>query len=130
MRTRPDAAAMTRSTLIELTDLTIDINEKTVRRGTDRIPLTPLEYRLFEYLAVRAGEIVSREDIARTLGGRSEAMRSNMIDVYIGYLRRKLGTTAITTKRGKGYVVAPRRLGSENGEADAAAAQDDNAQHS
>jgi DNA-binding response OmpR family regulator len=114
MRTRPDAAAMTRSTLIELSDLTIDINEKTVRRGMDRIPLTPLEYRLFEYLAVRAGEIVSREDIARTLGGRSEAMRSNMIDVYIGYLRRKLGTAAITTKRGKGYVVAARRLGSDS----------------
>ena len=51
---------MTRSTLIELTELTIDINEKTVRRGPDRIPLTPLEYRLFEYLAVRAGEVVSR----------------------------------------------------------------------
>src|ERR1700712_1553323 len=47
MRTRPDAVAMTRSTLIELTELTIDINEKTVRRGPDRIPLTPLEYRLF-----------------------------------------------------------------------------------
>lgn len=120
---------MTRSTLIELTDLTIDITEKTVRRGTDRIPLTPLEYRLFEYLAVRAGEIVSREDIARTLGGRSEAMRSNMIDVYIGYLRRKLGTTAITTKRGKGYVVAPRRLGSENGETSEAEVADEQ-QHS
>jgi DNA-binding response OmpR family regulator len=128
MRTRPDAAVMTRSTLIELSDLTIDINEKTVRRGTDRIPLTPLEYRLFEYLAVRAGEIVSREDIARTLGGRSEAMRSNMIDVYIGYLRRKLGTAAITTKRGKGYVVA-RRLGSDS-EATAENTEESESQHS
>ena len=99
---------MTRSNLIELSELTIDIDQKIVRRGDDRIPLTPLEYRLFEYLAVRAGEIVSREDIARTLGGRSEAMRSNMIDVYIGYLRRKLGPAAIATKRGKGYCVAPR----------------------
>jgi len=108
MRTRHLAAVITRSTLIELTDFTIDIDQKIVRRGDDRIPLTPLEYRLFEYLAVRAGEIVSREDIARTLGGRSEAMRSNMIDVYIGYLRRKLGPAAIATKRGKGYCVARR----------------------
>ncbi|HET9990762.1 MAG TPA: winged helix-turn-helix domain-containing protein [Kofleriaceae bacterium] len=108
--------------MIELSDLTIDINEKTVRRGADRIPLTPLEYRLFEYLAVRAGEIVSREDIARTLGGRSEAMRSNMIDVYIGYLRRKLGTTTIATKRGKGYLVT-RRDASQPHEAAATAGQ-------
>ena len=99
---------MTRSTLIELSDVTIDIDQKIVRRGDDRIPLTPLEYRLFEYLAVRAGEIVSREEIARTLGGRSEAMRSNMIDVYIGYLRRKLGPAAIATKRGKGYCAPPK----------------------
>jgi len=114
MRTRPVAAIMTRSTLIELSDVTIDIDQKIVRRGDDRIPLTPLEYRLFEYLAVRAGEIVSREEIARTLGGRSEAMRSNMIDVYIGYLRRKLGPAAIATKRGKGYCVARRgEMGSE-----------------
>ncbi|MEP6861140.1 MAG: winged helix-turn-helix domain-containing protein [Deltaproteobacteria bacterium] len=98
-----------------------------MRRGTDRIPLTPLEYRLFEYLAVRAGEVVSREDIARTLGGRSEAMRSNMIDVYIGYLRRKLGTTTITTKRGKGYVVTPR-LGS-NSEATSESTDDSEPQH-
>jgi len=94
--------------LIELSDVTIDIDQKIVRRGNDRILLTPLEYRLFEYLAVRAGEIVSREDIARTLGGRSETMRSNMIDVYIGYLRRKLGPAAIATKRGKGYCVMLR----------------------
>jgi DNA-binding response OmpR family regulator len=116
MRTRPDAAVMTRPNVIELSDLTLDLNEKIVRRGPERIPLTPLEYRLFEYLAVRAGEVVSREDIARTLGGRSEAMRSNMIDVYIGYLRRKLGTGAIATKRGKGYLVA-RRVESQQQEA-------------
>src|SRR3569833_529410 len=105
---------MTRSTLIELSDLTIDVDEKCVRRGSDRIPLTPLEYRLFEFLAMRAGQIVTREEIAHTLGGRTEAMRSNSIDVYIGYLRRKLGKATIATKRGKGYLVAPRRLGSEN----------------
>ena len=110
MRTRPGAAVMTRSTLIELSELTIDINEKTVRRGTDRIPLTPHDIcSSVPRRTGRRGRVCARTSPALWRRPSSEERGANMIDVYIGYLRRKLGTTAIATKRGKGYVVAPRR---------------------
>jgi DNA-binding response OmpR family regulator len=92
--------------LLDLVDLTIDTSEKAVYRAGERIPLSRLEYRLFEYLLKNSGEVVSRDQIERHVFQRSTVQHSNIIDVYVGYLRTKLGhRRLIGTQRGKGYVI-------------------------
>jgi DNA-binding response OmpR family regulator len=91
--------------VLELADLTIDTSFKAVYRAGERIPLSRLEYRLFEYLLTNSGAVVSRDQIEREVFQRTET-RSNIIDVYVGYLRTKLGhPRLIATQRGKGYVI-------------------------
>jgi DNA-binding response OmpR family regulator len=74
------------------------------------VDLTAREYALLEYLARRKGQIVAREDIWNHVYDFSSTATSNVIDVYVGYLRRKLdrvlaldGPSCIQTLRGRGY---------------------------
>jgi len=94
---------------IKIKDLRIDLTTRKVRRGRQEIALTPREYALLEYLAVRAGEIVSRTDIWEHLYEFNSSASSNVVDVYIGYLRRKVERPdkppLINTVRGRGYVL-------------------------
>jgi DNA-binding response OmpR family regulator len=73
------------------------------------VPLTATEYRLLEYLMRRAGTIVSRDQLAEHVWGGEYDPCSNLADVYVGYLRRKLASTAaasqIRTIRGIGYML-------------------------
>ena len=78
--------------------------------GPDRlIEVTALEYRLLEYLAYRNGEVVSRTDIWEHVFEDGSGGNSNAVDVYIGYLRKKLNAgelpNLIHTRRGQGYVL-------------------------
>jgi DNA-binding response OmpR family regulator len=88
-------------------DLRIDTSRQEVTRGGDTIALTSREYALLEYLAMRAGEVVSRTDIWEHVYEFNAEADSNVVDVYIGYLRRKIerpGRPAlIHTVRGAGY---------------------------
>jgi DNA-binding response OmpR family regulator len=70
------------------------------------IAFSPREYALLEYLAIRAGEVVTRTEIwEHVYDFRSDA-QSNVVDVYVSYLRKKLGQPAlIHTRRGYGYVL-------------------------
>ena len=94
---------------IKIKDLRIDLTTREVRRGRQEIALTPREYALLEYLAVRAGEIVSRTYIWEHLYEFNSSASSNVVDVYIGYLRRKVERPdkppLINTIRGRGYVL-------------------------
>jgi DNA-binding response OmpR family regulator len=94
---------------IEIQDLRIDLTTQRVCRGGDEIQLTPREYALLEYLAMRAGQTVSRTDIWEHVYEFNSSVSSNVVDVYIGYLRRKVerpGTPAlIRTVRGRGYIL-------------------------
>jgi two-component system response regulator PhoP len=92
---------------VRVGDLVIETAAQRVRRGKREVRLTAREYALLEYLAMRAGEVVSRADIwEHVYEGASEA-DSNVVDVYIGYLRRKLEGRGrprlIHTQRGRGY---------------------------
>ena len=73
------------------------------------ITLTALEYRLLEYLFHRSGEVVSRSDIWNHVFEDDSGGGSNSVDVYIGYLRKKLSAggepALIHTKRGHGYIL-------------------------
>ena len=98
-----------RSTRIVIGDLEIDTVKKSVARGGKNIVLTAREYALLEYLAHREGEVVSRSDIWDHLYDRNDDNTSNVVDVYIGYLRNKIDRDfplkLIRTRRGQGYVL-------------------------
>lgn len=96
--------------LLTVGDLTIDCALKKVVRGGTEISLTRREYHLLEYLAFRAGQPVSRTDIWEHVYEDQAGGSSNAVDVYIGYLRKKLNEGGkpdlIQTRRGHGYLLA------------------------
>ncbi len=103
IRRRYDA----RDPRIRVADLEVDTTRRAVRRGTIAIALSAKEYALLEYLALRAGELVTRTEIWEHVYDFHSEAQSNVVDVYIGYLRRKLGPPQlIHTRRGQGYVLA------------------------
>lgn len=95
--------------VIRIDDLSIDTAARTVRRGDRVVSLTPREYALLEYLATRAGELVTRSDIWEHVYDFHSESHSNVVDVYIGYLRRKIESPnspkLIHTRRGQGYML-------------------------
>lgn len=98
---------------MQVDDLRIDTSTRRVWRGDEEFSLTPREYALLEYLAMRSHEVVSRSEIwEHTYEFKSEA-DSNVVDVYIGYLRKKLERpgkpTLIHTIRGRGYLLGTLR---------------------
>lgn len=99
-----------RPATLAIADLMIDTRAQQVRRGGQLIELTTKEYALVEYLAQRAGEVLSRADIAEHVWDESFDPFSNLIEVYVQRLRRKLdeGHTPklIHTRRGAGYLLA------------------------
>ena len=90
-------------------DVELDPLRRQVARAGKPIELTALEYRLLEYLFYRAGEVVSRTDIWERVFEDETGGSSNAVDVYIGYLRKKLNAEGdpelIHTRRGQGYLV-------------------------
>jgi len=98
------------STLLQIEDLTIDTRGQMVRRAGRQINLTTKEYALLEYLARRQGDVVGRGDIAEHVWDNSFDPMSNLIEVYIQRIRRKVDDGAsvklIQTRRGAGYSLA------------------------
>ena len=88
-------------------DLTIDTRARRVERGGRVIPLTTKEYTLLEYLLRRQGDVVGRSDIAEHVWDDSFDPMSNLIEVYVQRLRRKIDdeypVKLIQTRRGAGY---------------------------
>jgi DNA-binding response OmpR family regulator len=99
----------TKNPHIEIQDLRIDLSLQRVWRGQEEIGLTPREYALLEYLAMHAGQVVSRTDIWEHIYEFNSSASSNVVDVYIGYLRKKIerpdGPSLINTVRGRGYTL-------------------------
>jgi len=87
--------------------LTVDTRSRRARVRSMEMALTAKEYALLEYLARRAGDVVSRSDIAEHVWDEHYDPMSNVVDVYIQRLRRKLEVagedTLIRTRRGEGY---------------------------
>ena len=96
--------------VFEIEDLYIDMNTQQVRRRGNIIDLTAREYALLEYLCARAGQVVSRNDIWEHVYDFHSSASSNVVDVYIGYLRKKLSpgseSQLIHTIRGRGYMLS------------------------
>ena len=88
-------------------DLVLDPAAKQVARGETPISLTAREFSLLEYLMRRAGEVISRFDLLEHVWDAYGTSEANVVEVYVGYLRRKIdtpfGRSAVTTVRGVGY---------------------------
>jgi len=90
-------------------DLTLDPAEHRCRRGSVEITLTPREFALLEYLLRFVGEAVRKREIVEHVWGEDFEGDPNIVEVYVGYLRRKIdqpfGRAALETVRGVGYRV-------------------------
>lgn len=97
------------SPLISLADLTIDTSSRTVKRSGKEIKLSAKEYNLLEYLLVNAGKVISRTELVDHIYESEFDLDSNIIDVYINYLRNKIDKgferPLIHTVRGAGYIL-------------------------
>ena len=98
-----------RSNLFTIDDLTLDIRSKRVERGGGELKLSAKEYALLEYLIRNKGVVLSRIQIEENIWGFDYEGSSNIVDVYIRYLRRKIDkdhpVKLIHTIRGSGYVL-------------------------
>jgi DNA-binding response OmpR family regulator len=96
-------------TVLRAYDLEINTAARSVRRAGRRIPLTAREYALLEFLALRRGRVVSRSVILEHLYDGQGGSRSNVVDVYIRYLRNKIDKgfepPLILTRWGEGYLL-------------------------
>jgi DNA-binding response OmpR family regulator len=96
-----------RTTTLQFLDITLDTRTQEARRGTRSISLSSKEYALLHFLMSRPREVLSRTTIAEHVWDYDAEHFSNVIDVYVGYLRQKLcangESDVIQTKRGAGY---------------------------
>jgi DNA-binding response OmpR family regulator len=99
-----------RPTILRAGDLELDPATHVVRRGEADISLTPREFSLLDYLLRRCGEVVSKRALLEHVWNSLDEIDPNVVEVYIGYLRRKIdtpfGRQAIQTVRGAGYRLA------------------------
>jgi DNA-binding response OmpR family regulator len=92
-------------------DLTLDPATRTCTRGDTAVDLTPRELAVLSALLERPGEVAAKSDLLRRVWGDDFEGDANVVEVYVGYLRRKLdapfGRRTIQTVRGVGYRLAP-----------------------
>jgi two-component system, OmpR family, response regulator len=98
------AAGQSKS-LLEFAGVKLDTRMKTVTMHGEAISLTTREYNLLEYLALHRGRVIRREELFDHLFDEIDEVSSNSLDVYVSYLRKKLGADLISTRRGFGYVI-------------------------
>jgi DNA-binding response OmpR family regulator len=94
-------------TVLQIADLTMDTVKREVRRGSKLIELSPLEFKLLEYLMRHREQVLSRTQILQHVWDLDFYSDSNIVDVYVGYVRRKIDRgfeqQLLQTVRGVGY---------------------------
>ncbi|KZM76183.1 response regulator transcription factor [Nocardia terpenica] len=94
-------------TILRVGDLVLDPVRREVRRGADEVSLTPREFGLLEFLMRRPGAVVTKTEILRNVWDAHYDGPENVVEVYVGYLRKKIdapfGRASIKTHRGVGY---------------------------
>jgi two-component system OmpR family response regulator len=99
--------------VLEVGDLTLEVSTHTARRGAVEIPLSTKELQLLEVFMRRPGQVLSRYDLLEGAWDMAYENRSNVVDVYVRYLRDKIdrpfGVDSIETVRGAGYRLRDRR---------------------
>lgn len=90
---------------IEIGDVSVDTTSRTVSKAGDPVLLTAREYALVELLAMHRGRLVTRATIYDHLFDEHEDSLSNLVDVHVHNVRKKLGKDFIVTRRGLGYII-------------------------
>ena len=90
---------------LELGEVVIDMAARTVTRQGQAVPLTAREYALVEFLALHRGTVITRTMLYDHLFDENDDTLSNLLDVHVSNLRKKLGHDFITTRRGHGYCI-------------------------
>jgi two-component system OmpR family response regulator len=98
-------SANTPNPVLKIDDVAIDTNGRTISVGGKVIELTAREYSLIEFLALKRGKVVSRTELYDHLFAEEDESLSNLLDVHVCNVRKKLGKDFIQTRRGHGYVV-------------------------
>lgn len=105
---------------IRLGELDIERSRRQVRWAGSLVPLSPREFAVLDVLAGRAGVVVTKDELLRAVWGDEQAATRNAVEVYVGYLRRKLDAAGagdvLRTVRGHGYVVSTAELDQALGE--------------
>jgi two-component system, OmpR family, response regulator len=91
--------------ILEVGKLRIDVRRMNVTVDARAINLSPLEFRALRYLAHHQGRVVPQSELEEHVYEREAERDSNALEVLIGRLRRKVGSDAITTRRGFGYMI-------------------------
>ena len=92
-----------RPPILSAGDITLDPSTRVVTVGGDPVALTPRELGLLEYLLRRPGQVVTKIEILDHVWDSAAEVNPNAVEVYVGYLRRKLGRRLVETVRGAGY---------------------------
>ena len=99
--------------VLRLADLSMDPATRVVTRGRRRVTLTAREYALLEYFLRNTGRVLTRPMITQHVWGMDFDPESNIVDVYVGYLRRKIDAVGeprlVQTVRGAGYSLSAER---------------------
>ncbi len=93
------------SAIIEVGEVRIDTAARTLTRGGEEVTLAAKEFALLELLVSRRGSVVTRTTIYEHLWSDDDDTRSNVVDVYVSFIRSKIGRDFIRTRRGVGYIV-------------------------
>lgn len=96
-------AAGPREDVVEAGGVRLDLRTRRATVGDKQVDLSAREFTLAEIFMLNAGQVLSREQLLDHVWGFDFDPGSNVVDVYVGYLRRKFGADAITTVRGMGY---------------------------
>jgi len=106
VRAQLRVAAQAPQTTVGVGDIEVDLLTREVRRGGELVRLSTTEFELLVHLLSNRGHVLSREQILRAVWGYEHDPGTNVVDVYIGYLRRKLGNG-----EGGGPIVTVRSVG-------------------
>jgi DNA-binding response OmpR family regulator len=99
------------TSVVEAGDLRVDLAAHACWRGEHEVELTVREFGLLAYLLLHAGAVVSKQELLRHVWDDGTDFETNVVEVYVGYLRRKIdapfGRSSIQTVRGRGYRLDP-----------------------
>ena len=107
VRLRDDGVA--EPTVLRANDLTLDLRTRRASVDGRHVELSAREFTMLEVFMRHSGQVLSREQLLSHVWGYDYDPGSNVVDVYVGYLRKKLGRDRIQTMRGMGYLIAPSR---------------------
>lgn len=91
--------------IINVGSIAIHLSDRTVTRDGDPVVLTAREFALVELLTLHRGKLVTRTMIYDHIFGEDDDTLSNLVDVHVSHIRKKLGADFIETRRGQGYIV-------------------------